>query len=343
MVGKVTSFDVARAAGVSRTTVSMVLSGSRTVALSEETRARVLKVAAELGYMPNSAARMLVRGNTETIGLILSDPSILPVDGFVPLLMQGIGEVNRAHGYHVLLEGLDRSRPGNPYERLVTARRIDGMIVLNPRSDDADLADLVGGGFPVVLVGSIRHPQEQAVNFATAEGIDAAVDHLVGQGHRRFGTIPFSPPGFIATEIRLTALRRALARHGKSLDDTAVEHAAFSAESGAAALSRLIDRRPDLTALFAGNDMIALGILGEAHRRQWSVPDHLSLVGFDDLPFAAHLAPSLSTIAVDAVAQGRTAAELLIARLTGASADQLSRRLPARFIARSSTGPARQG
>lgn len=343
MAGRVTSFDVARRAGVSRSTVSMVLSGSQAVSLSPETRARVLEAATALGYRPNSAARMLVRGDTETIGLVLSDPAILPVDGFVPQLMHGIAAVNRAHGYHVLLEAVDRSRPGNPYESLVEARRIDGMILLNPRSDDAALADLVERDFPLVLIGSIRHPKEYSVNFSTWEGIDAAVDHLVGFGHRRFAAIPFSPPGFVATEIRLAALARALARHGLSLESSAVEHADFSAASGAAALGRLLLRRPDVTALMAGNDTIALGVLGEAYRRGLRVPADLSVIGFDDLPFSSELAPALSTVAVDAVGQGEAAARLLIERLAGKMPLVAQIRLPARFVARESSGPAPAG
>ena len=112
---RVTSHDVARRAGVSRATVSVVLNRSEAVALSPETRERVRRAAAELGYRPNSAGRMLASGSTETIGLIISDAAILPIDGFIPQVLHGIGHVNRERGLHVLLEGRDSSSGPNPY------------------------------------------------------------------------------------------------------------------------------------------------------------------------------------------------------------------------------------
>jgi DNA-binding LacI/PurR family transcriptional regulator len=341
MVEKVTSWDVARRAGVSRTTVSMVLNKSDAVSLSVETRRRVMQAASDLGYKPNSAARMLVRGDTETIGLIISDPAILPIDGFVPQLMHGISEFNREHGYHVLLEGVKADEGANPYESLVESRRIDGMIVLNPRSDDPNLKDLIDRGYPVVLVGSVRHPEELSVNFTTGEGISAAVDHLVSRGHRHIGTVPFSGRGLVGTDVRLSVLRRALAGHNLALPDSHVEHAAFSAESGHFATRRLLERHPEFSAIMAGNDTIAIGCISAAHALGRSIPKDLSLVGFDDLPFAAWLTPALTTIQVDAIQQGKMAAELLIRRLRDEPITERQLRLPTSLVIRQSTAPAR--
>jgi DNA-binding LacI/PurR family transcriptional regulator len=340
-VDRVTSHDVARRAGVSRTTVSMVLNRSNAVTLSAETRARVLEAAAALGYRPNSAARMLVRGNTETIGLVMSDPSILPVDGFVPQLLHGVRHVNARHGFHVLLEGLDPESGHATYESLVEARRIDGLIVLNPRATDTDLQALVDRDFPVVLVGTIRHPNECSVSFSTRAGHEAAVDHLVAMGHRRVGAVPFSPSGYIAAQVRLSSLGKALASRGIRLDDDAVVHAGFSPESGHRAARVLLERRPDLTAIFAGNDTIAIGVISAAEALGRSVPGDLSVVGFDDLPFAAWLAPSLTTVRVDAVRQGAEAAELLIKRLKGERLESRQVRIETTFQIRNSTAPPR--
>jgi LacI family transcriptional regulator len=339
MVAKVTSWDVARMAGVSRTTVSMVLNKSETVSLSDETRRRVLQAASDLGYKPNSAARMLVRGDTETIGLIISDPAILPIDAFIPQLMHGISQCNREHGYHVLLEGITAGNSANPYESMVESRRIDGMIVLNPRSDDPNLRDLIDRGYPVVLVGSVRHPDELSVNFTTSEGISAAVENLVGLGHRKIGTVPFSRAGLIGTDVRLAVLRRELANHGIELPDSHVEHANFSAESGHHATRRLLERHPDITAIMAGNDTIAIGCISAAHALGRSVPEHLSLVGFDNLPFSNWLMPALTTINVDAALQGKIAAELLIKRLRGEPIPERQVKLPTSLVLRASTGP----
>ncbi len=336
MTSRVTSWDVARRAGVSRTTVSMVLNNFKAVSLSDKTRRRVQKAAADLGYIPNCAARMLVRGDTETIGLIISDASILPVDGFVPQLLHGISRINAQYGYHVLLEGLDPASSGNPYENLVMSRRIDGLIVLNPRSDDPNLEALIERGFPLVLVGSIRHLQECSVNFTTAEGIAAAVERLVGLGHRRIGTVPFSPAGFMATDERLALLRRQAAKHGITVPDSYIEYGNFSAESGHEAARRLLERHPEITAVMAGNDTIAVGVISAAAQLGRSVPLGLSVIGFDDLPFSAWLCPSLTTIHIDAVKQGEMAADLLIRLLRKEEIEQRQITLSARLVIRNS-------
>ena len=336
----VTSFDVARRAGVSRATVSMALSGSAGNGVSEATRKRVVEAAAALGYRPNSAARMLVRGDTETLGLVISDPRILPHDGYIPQLLDGVGAVCRRQGYRVLLEGLDPGAAGSSYQSLVESRRIDGLIVLNPRTDDAELGALIDSGFPLVLAGSVRKGNEHGVNVSARAGLAAAVDHLVGLGHSRIGMIPFSPRGLSATDGRVAALRRALADRGLALEDSAIEHADFSAQSGAEATQRLLARRPDLTAIFAGNDTIALGAIGAAVRMGRPVPDSLSLIGFDDLPFAACLNPPLTTLRVDARRQGEMAADLLVRMLRGGEIAEPRLRIETELILRGSCARA---
>lgn len=340
MAVRVTSFDVARRAGVSRAAVSMALSGAPGNGISEATRLRVIEAAAELGYRPNSAARMLVRGDTETLGLVISDPRILPHDGYIPQLLDGVGLVCRRQGYRVLLEGLDADSPESSYQSLVESRRIDGLIVLNPRTDDADLGALIDSGFPLVLAGSVRKTNERGVNIAAGAGLKAAVDHLCDLGHRRIGLIPFSPRGLSATDGRVASLRRALGARGLALEDSAIEHAQFSAASGAEATQRLLARRPDLTAIFAGNDTIALGAIGAAARMRRPVPESLSLIGFDDLPFAAYLNPPLTTIRVDARLQGEMAAELLVRILRGGEIAEPRPRIGTQLILRGSCARA---
>lgn len=338
---KVTSFDVAERAGVSRATVSMVLNRAPGAQISEETRQRVFLAADDLGYRPNSAARMLVSGNTETIALILSDSRILLSDAFVPQLLYGISSANREHGYHVLFDGMETDGAPTTFGRLVESRRIDGMIVLNPQTGDQELQQLVERNFPVVLIGSIRHPKEHSVNFSTRQGITAATHHLVELGHSRFGMIPFSQPGLIATDVRVAMLRNALRGHGLSMDDDAVEYGEFSSQSGFEAARRLRERRPDITAIFAGNDTIAVGALSALNGMGVSVPDDVSIVGFDDLPFARYLDPPLTTIRTDGVDTGRKAAQLLFRMLRGETIDEPQLQSPTEFVVRASTGVAR--
>ncbi|MCJ2066021.1 LacI family transcriptional regulator [Methylobacterium sp. J-088] len=338
---RVTSHDVARQAGVSRATVSLVLNRSESVVIAKETRERVLRAAGELGYKPNSAARMLVSGQSETIGLIVSDPSILLVDQFVTQVLYGVETANRQLGLHVLVAGLESDGPGSTYDDLVESRRIDGLIVLNPKAGDAALISLIEKDFPLVLVGSVRHPREVAVTFATRPALMKAVDHVVGLGHRRVGAITFSPRSFIATEARLAALEAGLRAHGLALDADAIEIGDFSPESGHCAGLALLSRRPDVTAIFAGNDTIAIGVLSAAHALGRTVPQDLSLVGFDDLPFAPWLTPALTTIRTDGVHQGQIATQMLFERLNGRSPAVPRVRLEPDFIVRASTGSAK--
>lgn len=337
---RITSHDVARRAGVSRTTVSLVLSGSQKVVLSHETRERVIRAAEDLGYKPNSAARTLVSGVSETIGLVVSDPSILLVDAFIPQILYGIERANRDMGFHVLVEGLGAEQRPGAYDHLVESRRIDGLIVLNPRVGDEALVSLIEKGFPLVLVGSVRHKDEMSVTFATRAAIGAAVDHVAGLGHRRIGAVTFSQRGYTSRDARLAALGAAMARHGLDLDEDAVTDGDFSAESGYRAAMALLGRRPDLTAVFAGNDTIAIGVLSAARALGRRVPEDLSVVGFDDLPFAPWLTPALTTIRTDGVRQGAIAAEMLFARLGQPALHPPRVRLEPELVLRQSTGPA---
>ena len=340
---RLTSHDVARRAGVSRATVSLVLNRSESVTIAAETRERVLKAAAELGYKPNSAARMLVSGQSETIGLVVSDPSILLVDQFVTRVLYGIEKANRELGFHVLVEGLESGEKGGTYGNLVESRRIDGLIVVNPRAGDEALIALIETDFPLVLIGSVRHPAEVSVTFGTRGALGQAVDHVVGLGHRRIGAITFAPRGFVAADARLRALDAGLRRHGLALEADAIEDGAFSSESGHHAGLALLSRRPDLTAVFAGNDTIAIGLLSAAHALGRRVPDDLSIVGFDDLPFAPWLTPALTTIRTDGVRQGMLATDMLFKRLNAQAIETPRVRLEPDFVVRASTGPAPSG
>ena len=336
---RITSLDVARRAGVSRSTVSMVINNYQAITLSAATRERVLKAAAELGYAPNSAGRNLVRGDTETIGLIVSDPRILQFDGFVPQMLYGIATVNRQHGYRVLVEGLEADGRPQTYQRLVESRQIDGLIVLNPAYDSPELRALIDRGFPVVLAGTVGLPNEYAVHISGNGGLAAAAKYLNTLGHRRIGTVPFSRVHPSTSDGRVAALRAALEAQGLELLDEDVEPADFSAASGATATTQLLARRPDLTAIFAGNDTIAVGVLSAARNLGRRIPDDLSVIGFDDLPFAAYLSPSLTTIRTDGVQQGARAADMLIQILKGTASRSHRLVMETELIIRASSGP----
>jgi LacI family transcriptional regulator len=334
---RITSHDVARRAGVSRATVSIALNRSSAVAISEETRARVIAAAAELGYSPNSAGRMLVRGTTDTLGLVISNAELLPFDGFVPQVLYGIGRVAREKGLRVLLESVPKGPGPERYLELVEGHRIDGLIVLNPETGDEALRALIARNYPVVILGSVRHPEEHAVNFSTREAVRGVIAHLAGLGRRRIAHISFSPPGLVATDARLAAYRRAVDEQGLAVDDRLLAYGAFSAESGHQAMLELLDRGAPLDALFCGNDTIALGALAALHERGRRVPDDVAVVGFDDLPISAYAWPPLTTVRNPGVRQGELAATMLLDLLAGRPPAKRRVRVPTELVVRAST------
>ncbi len=186
---KVTSHDVAREAGVSRTTVSMVLSGSTAVVLADETRLRVKQAAERLGYRPNSAGRMLASGASKTIGLIVSNPDLLLVDGFIPPTLYAISKIAAGHGYNVLVESLPEETNDRAFSDLVLTRRIDGMIVLNPRTEDpaAILRDMEAGLDSEALKKTlVIQDREQAIKTAVRLAGDHDIILVAGKGHEKY-------------------------------------------------------------------------------------------------------------------------------------------------------------
>jgi DNA-binding LacI/PurR family transcriptional regulator len=340
---RVGSQQVADLAGVSRTTVSMILNGSTGGTFPETTRQCVLDAAASLGYTPNSAARMLVRGHSETIGLVVGDTRLLTIDAFVPQLLLGISRVANRRNYRVLLETVDdRKRPA-AYVDLVGSRRIDRLIILNPNVGDQELRALIDSDFPVVLVGSVRHPREVAVNFRTSQAVSGLLRHVAGFGHRRIGHIAMSRPGPIATNARLNAYRAALAELGLQAEAALLAHGDFSAESGYRAMEEILSRARPPFAIFAANDTLALGAVASAAAHGLRVPEDVAVAGFDDLHFAAYTQPPLTTVRVPGIEQGELAARHLFRLLRKEPRGDIPTIVETELVIRRSCGEGRDG
>ena len=310
---RVTSQDVARHAGVSRTTVSFVLNNVE-ANISPETRQRVLKAAEELGYVPNAAARALARQQTHTVGLVLiRESSHLASDVFLPSVMQGLITALRPAGFRLLLEPIAHADEPDIYLNLVRARQIDGIVLSGPRSDDRQLAELVESGFPVVLLGQLPDCQVGCVDVDNRQAAWMAVEHLIVKGHTRIACITNAPHEYTSSAERLAGYQDALEAHGLPLDKELIRYGAFGPESGrTAAHSLLSELSPMPTGIFIASDVVAVGAISAVYELGLSIPQDISLVGFDDVPMARYLTPPLTTIRLPATELGQKAGEMLL-------------------------------
>jgi len=299
--------DVASAADVSVATVSRVLNGIEKVA--EPTRSRVLAAATALGYVPHSGARSLSMRRTDTIGVILPD-----LHGeFFSELIRGIDAATRARGLHLLLS----HSHGDPDEAATVLRamrgRVDALVVMSPYADEAMLSASISGATPLVLLGSGgagRHPRLAIDNRG---GALAMTQHLLESGYRRIAFIA-GPKDNIEAAQRLEGYRAGMATRSGS--EERILAGDFGEESGAAAgRVAIAEGLPD--AVFAANDMMAIGCLQAFREANIDVPGDVALAGFDDIPVARFLDPPLTTVGVPIAEIGRHAVECCAEILAG--------------------------
>lgn len=341
-----TSTQVARKAGVSRTTVSFVLNDVRDQGISDSTRAKVLATARAMGYEPNAAARMLASGNSGTVALVIPKASHLYVDVFLAQLAASINEDCHRYGLKMLIESTeDDGREPGGFVNLVRGRHIDGLIVVNlPTSAREHLVRIQDAGIPMVVLAGGQTGMErfQTVGNDTMLSAQIAVDHLLDLSHERIAYVSFAPPEYDTVNGRETGWRTALQKRGIEPEPSWVEYGDISAQSGYEATRRLIARRGKFSALFAGNDTIAFGAIRALNEAGLRVPDDVALVGYDDIPLAAFATPPLTTMRSDPISHGKDAMQMLWAQLNpGAGVQVPIHERSARLVIRESCGARR--
>jgi DNA-binding LacI/PurR family transcriptional regulator len=301
--------DVARAAQVSKGAVSFALNGRPGVA--ETTRLRILAAADELGWTPSASARSLSTQRALAVGLVVArEPELLGADPFFPPFIAGIETVLAHRGHALVLQvppSIDDELDG--YRRLAADRRVDGVFLSDLRVDDPRPSELAVLGLPAVTIGRMPNSQLPSVSLDDRPGIEAAVRHLIALGHRRIAHVA-GPSNFVHGGTRQAAWRKVMLAAGLA-DELAVT-ADFSASGGAAATAGLLDLAQPPTAIVYANDVMAIAGMSVAASRGVSVPDQLSVTGFDDTELARHLRPALTTVRSDALGWGAAAAQLLL-------------------------------
>jgi len=328
--------DVARAAGVSTATVSRALRGLPNV--TESTRTRVMAVAAELGYVPSPSASSLASGRTHTIGLLT--PWV--THWFFAQVIEGAERALRTEDFDALLYTFEVSRaaPRLRFDPGVLRRRVDGVLVVGLPLDDDEVDSLAALGYPVIFIGA-GAPGHVTVGLDDVRAARDATRHLVELGHRRIAHVAGEPD---ETSTWSPAVRRSVGwreqmrASGLDASPELEVHGHFDVAGGRESTLRLLERCPDVTALFASSDEMAMGAILAARDLGLRVPQDLSVIGIDGHDMGELV--GLTTIAQDALEQGAAAATMLLELITGSPVPR-EVTYPTRLVVRGSTGPPR--
>jgi len=335
--GRATIRDIADLAGVSIATVSRVLNDRPDVA--RETRETVLQVVREHGFSTNRGARGLSSGRTGMIGLTLP----LVADAYFGPMLSGAAEALHERDMRIVLAPTlhEHDREVSLIERLMRGTT-DGAILMLPEESAEELLTLQRQGFPFVVVDPREPPPDGIACVAAmhASGAKQAAEHLLALGHRRIGAIA-GTPGWYATKERLAGFRAALAGAGILLDPELVVHSDWRIPRGTEAARELLSLPDPPTAIFGFNDNVAIGALHAARERGLSVPDDLSVVGFDDTEQAVIVTPRLTSVRQPLAELGRMGVSLLIRLIDGQRVDALRVELATQLVVRESTAPLR--
>ncbi|MGE5264292.1 MAG: LacI family DNA-binding transcriptional regulator [Acidobacteriota bacterium] len=321
--------DIAKAAGVSHSTVSRALSDSPLVA--DETRGRIQRIARELGYTPNAIARAFVTQRTRTIGVIVTTIA----DPFAGEVVRGIEEIAADNNYRIFL-GTSHSDPDREVNLVKGLRewRVDGVIVAASRVGALYLPLLKEIGVPLVLINNQHEgPFSHTVGVDNSQGAELATHHLISLGHRVIGYIG-GPADHASHRDRLMGYQRALADANVPYDPSLVRSGTGRADSGEQVV-QLLARSPVPTAISCYNDMTAIGALTALKRRGLRVPADISLVGFDDIEFTRYVDPPLTTIRQPKDEMGLLAMRMLMDLLDGKIVTNVM--VPGELIVREST------
>ncbi|MFI9626699.1 LacI family DNA-binding transcriptional regulator [Streptomyces sp. NPDC052042] len=334
--GRPTLEEVAARAGVGRGTVSRVINGSPRV--SARTREAVEAAVAELGYVPNRAARALAGNRTDAIALVVPESEArFFTEPYFSDIVRGVGAALADTDMQLLLTFVGNDRERRKLAQYLTAHRVDGVLLVSVHADDPLPDQLEQLGMPAVTSGPRSASEPLAsVDSDNFEGARTAVGHLVSRGRRTIATITGRLDVYGARR-RLDGYHEAIAAAGLARDEDLVAPADFTEEGGARAMRALLARRPGIDAVFAASDVMAAGarqVLREAGRR---IPDDVALVGFDDSAVARHMDPALTSVRQPIEEMGRTMARVLLQEIAGGGRERRHIVLPTELIVRDSS------
>ncbi|MBS2968468.1 LacI family DNA-binding transcriptional regulator [Metabacillus sp. KIGAM252] len=308
--------DIAKAAGVSVTTVSRALNGYSDV--NERTRKKIIEISKELNYSPNILARGLVMNKSKTIGLLVSGFNKESIkDNFTFEVLSGINQYAAETDYDLVLFNTNSTKQREKtYAQLCRERRVDGVIVQGIKTDDPYLQEVVESNIPCVLIDI--PVQTENVGFVTTDniaGAKSAVSYLIELGHKNIAMVNGHDLAFVSQE-RLEGYKRALSEAaGLSFREELVVNGSFEEGKSEAVTFKLLNAFPEVTAIFCASDLMALGSIKAAGKSGRRVPENLSIIGYDDILLSSYVSPRLTTIAQNKQKLGFHAAQQLIEML----------------------------
>ncbi|HNB52359.1 MAG TPA: LacI family DNA-binding transcriptional regulator [Anaerolineales bacterium] len=298
--------DVAQAAGVSRQTVSRAMNDKNEI--SQETKERVMRAVQELGYRPNRMAQSMVTQRTHAVGMVMADIT----NPFFPEVTRGVQDIAQASGYNVFVCNTDDRADLELQElRSLAAQGVDGIIVFSHNASDEEIRAFADTYKPMVFVNrEFEHPNASVIMVDNFHGAYLAVEHLVAR-RTQIGMLTNNSPTY-STSRRLMGFKQALTDHGLPFEEGRVIPEAANLDGGYRAAHQLLDKYPEINAIFTYNDLMAMGALRASQERGRQVPGDIALIGFDDIQFARMITPSLTTIRVDKYAIGQIAMHRLM-------------------------------
>ncbi|MEU7564892.1 LacI family DNA-binding transcriptional regulator [Streptomyces fradiae] len=333
--GRPTLEEVAARAGVGRGTVSRVINGSPRV--SDRAKAAVSRAVAELGYVPNRAARALAGARTDAVALVIPETEArLFAEPYFLDIIRGVSAELADADKQLLLTLIRSSQERQRFEQYLAAQRVDGVLLVSVHADDP-LPEVVRGlDIPAVLNG--RRSEAEPEAYVDSDNVGAgrsAVAHLAEGGRRRIATIT-GPLDMYGARCRLDGYRQGLAAAGLTADERLVAAADFTEEGGRRAMRELLERCPDLDAVFAASDVMAAGARMELREAGRRVPDDVALVGVDDSAVARHMDPPLTSVRQPIEEMGRVMARVLLQEIAGTAKEPRQLVLPTRLVVRDS-------
>jgi len=336
---RATSLEVAREAGVSRTTVSLVLNNAPRSGIPVETRTRVLEAAASLNYYPNVAGRRLASGRTSMLAFVMHQSAErAAADLFLPEVLRGLNTFLNSQGYHMLFCPADPDNRQAGYAYLIYEGYVDGIVLSGPQLEEQEAVDLHTQNLPVVITGRLPGHDIAYVDADNYQGAQLATNHLISLGHRRIGLITNAPLSYVSSRERCRGYQDSLMAAELFYDPELVKEGYFTSDSGYRAMSSILDLEECPTAVFVASDVVAFGAMQAIKDRGMNIPGDIALVGFDDVSIAKYVEPPLTTVQLPAYDLGWKAGELALNLIDHEESGADSQLLATELIIRESCG-----